>query len=371
MKPTTQQSRSRQCLNHLKSRPRLKISLLIAAIIPLSLNVSQGYLHPQSVDDNHTLTVVAVQNPTTVFQNDGFTHGFGYDLARSYAKSMDLKLNLVTVNDNNTALKWVKKGKAQFALTTAPINQIEHAQLVAVEGSCGAQSTLQKYGLNSNISWVFKSAEDPLAVTATGHLCQSKQTGEMQRLASFYDQNYVNQQDLNTVTRNLQQRLPIYKTSFKKSAQQLILDWQFLAAIGYQESYLKPESVSPTGVRGVMMLTQNTAKAMGVQDRTNPAQSIQGGAKYFNLMLQEYQDIPYPDRNWYALVAYNMGPGAVNQIRTRLQKQGKDPDQWINLYQYLENNQRANARHQQAIQYVKRIRIYLEHIKTTEQLAQI
>lgn len=66
-----------------------------------------------------------------------------------------------------------------------------------------------------------------------------------------------------------------------------------------------------------------------------------------------------------------MGPGAVYQIRIRLQKQGKDPDQWINLYQYLENNQRANARHQQAIQYVKRIRIYLEHIKTTEQLAQI
>ncbi|WP_228273311.1 transglycosylase SLT domain-containing protein, partial [Acinetobacter junii] len=39
------------------------------------------------------------------------------------------------------------------------------------------------------------------------------------------------------------------------------LDWHLLAAIGYQESYLKPTSVSPTGVRGLMMLTSSTAQA--------------------------------------------------------------------------------------------------------------
>ncbi len=42
-------------------------------------------------------------------------------------------------------------------------------------------------------------------------------------------------------------------------------------------------------------------------------------------MLSRYDDIPFPDRNWYALVAYNMGPGAVNQIQKRIQAQGKDP----------------------------------------------
>ena len=71
-------------------------------------------------------------------------------------------------------------------------------------------------------------------------------------------------------------------------------DWHLLAAIGYQESYLKPNSVSPTGVRGLMMLTSSTAKAMGVQNRTDPHQSIQGGAKYYDLMLDKFSDVPYP-----------------------------------------------------------------------------
>ncbi len=51
-------------------------------------------------------------------------------------------------------------------------------------------------------------------------------------------------------------------------------------------------------------------------------------------MLSEYDDIPFPDRNWYALVAYNMGPGAVNQIQKRLQTQGKDPNQCQPLWYY-------------------------------------
>ncbi|TXJ07584.1 MAG: transporter substrate-binding domain-containing protein [Acinetobacter sp.] len=366
----TNSTRTGLCLNLLQLRPLVKISLALA-VISLSPNVTQGYLHPQTAQDSHTLTVVTVQSPSTVFQNDGFTHGFSYDLVRNYAKNMDVKLNLVTVKDNTTALKWVKQGKAQFAISTASYDQIENSNLVAVEGSCGAQSTLAKHGLNTNLSWTFKSADDPMAATATGYLCQSKQTGKIQQLASFYAQNYLDQHSLKTVTRNLQQRLPIYKASFKQSARQNNLDWQFLAAIGYQESYLNPQSVSPTGVRGVMMLTQNTAKAMGVTDRENPTQSIQGGAKYFNLMLQKFNDVPYPDRNWFALVAYNMGPGAVNQIQGKLKKQGKDPNQWLNLYQYLQSHQANNGRHKQAIQYVKRIRVYLEHIKTHDQLAQL
>lgn len=366
MKQNRQLSRSRLCLKYLNSRPYLKATILFAAIAPLSLNVSQGHQVKQDLKPSNTLTVVAVQGPTTVFQQDGFTHGFGYDLARSYAKSMDLRLDLKTVKDNATALRWVKQGKAEFALSTASIAAIENAKLTAVEGSCGAQPILEKYGLDTNFSWVFKSAEDPLAVTATGHLCQNKNTGTIQQLASFYDRNYVKDTDMVKVDKDLQKRLPKYQASFKHSAKKHDLDWHFLAAIGYQESYLRPESVSPTGVRGVMMLTSSTAKAMGVTDRTDAKQSIQGGAKYMQLMLDEFDHVPYPDRNWYALVAYNMGPGAVNSIRKRLERQGKNPDQWINLYNYLERNQRANGRYRQALQYVKRIRVYMEHIKRNE-----
>lgn len=138
---------------------------------------------------------------------------------------------------------------------------------------------------------MFKQADDPLTQTASGFVCQSKQNGLTQQLASFYNRNVVKPEAWSTIQRDLSARIPIYKASFKQSAAQYDLDWHLLAAIGYQESYLKPESVSPTGVRGLMMLTNSTARAMGVSNRNDPAQSIQGGAKYYDLMLSEYDDI--------------------------------------------------------------------------------
>ena len=364
-------SGSRPSLNSLSSKRPFQALALGFAILPFnSLNAEKSHQY-NTVVTTKVLTVVAVENPTTVFKDGEFLHGFGYDLARNYAQSLNVKLDFKTVPDNATALKWIAQGKANLAMTTANLATIESKQLVSFSASCGDQATLSKNGLNPQLNWVFKQADDPLTLTASGFVCQSKQSGTTQQLASFYNRNVVKPESWSTIQKDLNQRLPIYKASFKQSAAKYNLDWHLLAAIGYQESYLKPTSVSPTGVRGLMMLTNSTAKAMGVSNRTDPAQSIQGGAKYYDQMLSRYEDIPFPDRNWYALVAYNMGPGAVNQIQKRIQAQGKDPNNWLNLYAYLQQNQAKNGRYRQALQYVTRIRAYLEHIKTTPQLVNI
>lgn len=324
-----------------------------------------------TVVNTSTLTVVAVSNPTVVFKDGNFKHGFGYDLVSSYAQSLNVKLKFKTVPNNEAALKMVQQGKANFAMTTASIQMIEAKQLTGFSATCGELSSLEKNGLNPDINWVFKRAEDPLTETASGFVCQSKQNGAIQQMASFYNRNVVKKSDWNIIQRNLTSRLPVYKASFQKSAKQYNLDWHFLAAIGYQESFLKSDSVSPTGVRGIMMLTNNTAHAMGVSNRVDPDQSIQGGAKYFDLMMSKYSHIPLQDRYWYALVAYNMGPGATDGIMKRLKAQGKDPNDWIQLYDFLNRNQSSNSRYKQAVQYVTRIRSYLEHIKSTPKLKSI
>ena len=68
---------------------------------------------------------------------------------------------------------------------------------------------------------------------------------------------------------------------FRKSPQTYDMDWRLLAAIGYQESHWKPDASSYTGVRGIMMLTRRTASQLGLTDRLDPEQSIEGGARYF------------------------------------------------------------------------------------------
>lgn len=359
-------SGSRFRLNSLFSTLPVKLLVLSTTLVPLhSINASKASQYNTVVNSN-TLTVVTVENPTTVFQDGNLMYGFGHDLVRNYAQNLNVQLNLKMVSDNATALKWVSQGKADMAMTTADFNTLEKSRLTYFSATCGDQVSLSQHGLNPDLNWVFKQAEDPLAQTASGFICQGQQNGVIRQLASFYDRNVVEPEAWQLIQRNLSSRLPIYKASFQQSAARYDLDWHLLAAIGYQESYLKSNSVSPTGVRGLMMLTSSTAKAMGISNRTDPHQSIQGGAKYYDLMLDKFSGIPYPERNWYALVAYNMGPGAVNQVQKRIQAEGRDPNNWLNLYDYLQQHQAGNGRYRQAVQYVTRIRSYLEHIKRSE-----
>lgn len=374
-------SGARHRLNSFFNTLPLKTLALSAALIPFctitatkanqyhSTATKANQYH--SVVNTNKLTVVAVSNPSIVFKDGKYKHGFAYDLVHNYAQSLNVKLDFKTVPDNATALKMVAQGKVNFAITTATMQSIENKQLTSFSASCGDFNSLKKNGLNTEINWVFKHADDPLSATASGFVCKSKQNGAIQQLASFYNRNVIKKDDWNIIQRDLSKRMPIYQASFKKTAQQYDLDWHFLAAMGYQESYLKPDSVSPTGVRGIMMLTNQTAKAMGVSNRTDPAQSIQGGAKYFDMMLSRYPQASNSDRYWFALAAYNMGPGAVEGIQKRVKAQGKDPNDWMDFYQYLTSHQAQNSRYKQAVQYVTRIRAYLEHIKNDPQLLQI
>ncbi|MEB3766151.1 transglycosylase SLT domain-containing protein [Acinetobacter sp. MD2] len=358
-------SRRLRLKNFFTSLP-IQLLTFSAAMLPFAINASKPASQYDAVMQQNTLTVVAVRTPSTIFDGGQYSHGFGYDLLRNYAQSLNVNLNFKIVDDNATALQWVAKGKANFALTNADISSIEHKKLSTFSVSCGNDEILAKNGLDPNLNLVFKHADDPLTATASGYLCQTKQNGSLEHLASFYNHKVVSENSWSVVEQDLKQRMPIYKASFQRAANQYDLDWHILAAMGYQESYLKPNSISPTGVRGLMMLTAGTAKEMGIQNRNDPEQSIQGGAKYFDQLLDQYSNIAIPDRYWFALVAYNMGPNAVASIQQQLTKQGKDANNWVNLYAYLQQHKAKNPRYTQALQYVVRIRAYLEHIQDNE-----
>lgn len=129
--------------------------------------------------------------------------------------------------------------------------------------------------------------------------------------------------------KHLQERLPKYEKDFVKYAKNYDLDWRLLAAISYQESHWNPSAISPTGVRGIMMLTNNTAKAMGVENRLDPAQSIMGGAKLFNLLKEgTSKDIVERDRTYFALAAYNMGQGHLADVQKIAELNNLNPNIW-------------------------------------------
>ena len=313
-----------------------------------------------------TLTIAAVPGDSTYFATDGFQHGFGYDLVRSYADELGVTITLKAYANEQDALKALKSGTADMALTTASTELRNELALPSINVSCGYDTSLTKNGLNPKVNWSFKNSDDPLSQKASNFLCDSIKLDNTQKLASFYNQDllkdaYSQQHFQQTLT----EKLPDYQSSFKQQAQQYNHDWELLVAMGYQESHLDANAVSPTGVRGIMMLTNSTAKAMGVADRIDPYQSIGGGARYLEEMKSDFTDVPKSDRVWFALAGYNMGPNAVKCIQSELRAQDIDDKSWANVYAYLSENKAANSRYEQAMHYVSNIRSYLETIKTT------
>lgn len=310
------------------------------------------------------LTVAAVHGDSTFFSIDGFEHGFGYDLTRGYANDLGVTLNLLSYDDEQDALNAVRFGDVDMALTVASSRMINDMGLSELNLSCGRDATLTRYGLNPKVSWTFKEGSDALALHASHYICDDVQVLDTAKIAHFYNQNLLkddyNQQHF---AKALTEKLPNYKSSFQTHADEYNHDWELLVAMGYQESHLNANAISPTGVEGIMMLTNSTAKQMGVSNRVDPVQSIRGGAKYLELLKTEFADVPAPDRIWFALAAYNMGPYAVKDIQAKLSQGGKDGNSWSNVYAYLADNAQSNGRYVQCMHYVSNIRSYLEEMK--------
>ena len=350
------------------NRSALKKPLLVSSLVIAGLSLS-GFGEATQLDqviEGHKLRVVSVAGDTTYFNQDRFLHGFGYEMTREFARDLKVNFEFKQVPNVAAALEAVKSGKADLALTTVSPIVLQVKKLKSVDLSCGNPAVLTSQGLSPDVSWAFRDGMDPLVSTAHGFVCEQRQIGSAKQLASFYNRQLMRDKVEQTAfTAALNTRLPILKASFQMNAKQQNLDWQLLAAVSYQESHLVPTAISPTGVSGLMMLTQSTARSMGITNRTNPAESIKGGAQYLKLMQDQYSTIPNPDRVWFSLAAYNMGAGNVERVRKVLAKSGKNPDSWADVFEYMANNKAKNAQYGQCLHYVTRIRGYLEAMKDT------
>ncbi|MCB0348131.1 MAG: membrane-bound lytic murein transglycosylase MltF [Bdellovibrionales bacterium] len=138
--------------------------------------------------------------------------------------------------------------------------------------------------------------------------------------------------DVKVFEDRIKNRLLKWKPIFLKAAKITGLDWKLLAAISYQESHWDKEAVSPTGVKGPMMLTKVTAERMGVKDRTDPYESIIAGAKYLLWLKNRFKDqVAEPDLTWVALAAYNVGHGHVDDIMTLAKTRNLPDNKWVHI----------------------------------------
>lgn len=188
------------------------------------------------------------------------------------------------------------------------------------------------------VAWALSPRDRSLDAEVMRYFGTLESTG---RLAEILERYYTEAEgfdylDSVNFVRHVHERLPALRPHFEEAAAETGLDWRLIAAVGYQESKWDPKAVSRTGVRGLMMLTADTARRVGIEDREDARQSILGGARYLVEVREKVPArIPDPDRTWLALAGYNVGFGHLEDARILTQRHGRSADSWEDVRAHL------------------------------------
>ena len=249
---------------------------------------------------------------------------------------------LEAIQDSYPSLTWTENADTSIAelLTKVAMGQVDLT--IADSTDFNVQRHFYpdlRVALDLNIddplAWGFpKGRGDTLLARADDFLIRSDRSGLLTQVHDRY-YGYTKKFDYvgtRNFIRHFENRLPRYREWFEEAGEQWGVDWRLLAAIGYQESHWRSQAVSPTGVRGLMMLTQATAEYVGIDDRLDPKSSIFGGAQFYARQTERVADtVGEPDRTWMALAAYNVGFNHIKDARMIVEWHGGDPDTWVDI----------------------------------------
>lgn len=296
---------------------------------------------------------------------DGYHHKA---LLEKYKKQFP-KLSWIILKDTNLdeLIEAIDAGEFRYALVESREFGLSRRYTPEVHLAFTLHDT------KSTISWKTARSEDDSLKQAVDNFFALKSTQTLIRNLNERHFGHIDKFDYvdkRSFVQHIEKRLPLYKAYFMEAGENTGIDWRLLAAIGYQESHWRPNATSPTGVRGLMMLTNATAKEVGVTNRLDPKQSILGGAQYFKNMLNRIPaDVKEPDRTWFALAAYNIGFGHLLDARLLAERFGKSKSLWVNLKstlpllskkKYYSTLRHGYARGYEPISYVNSIRDFYE-----------
>jgi membrane-bound lytic murein transglycosylase F len=234
-------------------------------------------------------------------------------------------------------------------------------------------------GPEMKVAWAFSPAADAgLMESAVEFFEKMKRNGTLARLQDRYFGHTSRMQaiDSEALIEKINTMLPTLRPYFHEAQDITGIEWRLIAAIAYQESHWDPLATSPTGVRGIMMLTEDTADRMKIKNRLDARDSIIGGAKYLAILRGTVPPrIPEPDRTWLALAAYNQGYGHLEDARILTQRLKLNADSWLDvrkayvLLREAEHHEALKygfARGDEAVTFVENVRNYYDILARLE-----
>lgn len=193
-------------------------------------------------------------------------------------------------------------------------------------------------GPQREFAWAVAPGYPELRNALDAFFARVRKDGTLARLADRYfgDTRAIERIDAGVFQDRIRKALPAWRKTFIEAQAKSGVEWRLLAAIAYQESQWDPDATSETGVRGLMQLTEDTARSLGVADRLDPTAAAVGAAKYLAELKRKLPArIVEPDRTWLALAAFNIGIGHLEDARVLAQRQKLNPDLWSDVRKTL------------------------------------
>jgi membrane-bound lytic murein transglycosylase F len=333
------------------------------------IDFSDGYLTIQQRvivhEDNHSIEDVADLSGKTVHVR----RATSYEERLSELRQQGLDLTVKVYDDVPTEelIRQVADKEIEVTIADSNIARLNLRYYPTVRIGVPIEET-------QRLGWAVKKGDRSLLKAINGFFKKIKFDGTFDDIYRGYysDEQVFDRFDLKKFHHRIKTRLPTYQPIIKEAATMHGFDWRLIAAVTYQESHFNPRAKSHRGVRGLMQLTQATAKEMGVTNRLDPYQSIMGGVKYLKGLYRRYDKAEDPDRTFIALASYNVGPRHILTAQRIARKRGFDPNKWSSLEQtlpllcyeeYIRQSKHGYCRGTEPVRYVNRIRTYFDILR--------
>ena len=331
-------------------------------------------------------------DPVLIYNVDGFRPRRWDDLDKAtvaYPAHTGMEAQLAAVRLSHPEVNWrpVDVVSADALIAQVADGTVSYAIVASSDAAIARNIYLDfdvafSAGPRREFAWAVAPGYPELRNALDAFFARLRKDGTLARLAERYfaDSPQVERIDAGVFQEQIRKTLPEWRKTFIEAQAQSGIEWRLLAAVAYQESKWDPDATSETGVRGLMQLTEDTARHLGVADRLDPKASAIAAARYLaDLKRKLPPRIPEPDRTWFALAAFNIGIGHLEDARILAQRQKLDPDLWSDVRkvlpllvepEYYVNAKNGYARGGMPVAFVGRVRGYYDILLRTESAQQ-
>ena len=329
--------------------------------------------------------------PVLIYNVDGFRPRRWNDLSDAtvaYPAHTGLDAPLAAVRLAHPEVRWkaVDVASADGLIAQVAEGTLNYAVVASSDAAIARNIYLDfdvafPAGPRREFAWAVAPGNSELRNALDAFFARLRKDGTLARLAERYFAvpERIERIDAGIFQEQIRKALPEFRGTFIEAGARSGIEWRLLAAIAYQESKWDPVATSETGVRGLMQLTEDTARRLGVADRLDARASALGAANYLaDLKRKLPTRIAEPDRTWLALAAFNIGLAHLEDARILAQQQKLNPDLWSDVRkvlpllaepEYYVGAKYGYARGGMPVAFVGRVRGYYEILLRSESSA--